>query len=233
MKARDHYPDIDSIPGRKRETFPEIRNEKFWDLYDRAKDYSLVHITGFYNAFQSMEYIFRNGLKGDIVECGCYFGGMAAFIGLMRKTLEMENEIILYDTFKGQPVGTEDMFMGNIPITTPVAAPSFREITPQNIKSVVGSLDGYTFVEGMVEETLVGRNHKEIALLRLDTDFYESTKCEFEILYPRLVRGGVLIVDDYGCFDGSRRATDEYLSALPNPPLLNRIDIGVWAGVKP
>ena len=67
----------------------------------------------------------------------------------------------------------------------------------------------------------------------LDTDYYESTAAEFQALYPRLAPGGVLIVDDYGMFDGSRRATDEYFATLSRPPLLNRIDVAVWAGVKP
>ena len=84
-----------------------------------------------------------------------------------------------------------------------------------------------------VEETLPTLDIRIIALLRLDTDFYASTRAELEHLYGKLVRGGVLIVDDYGIVQGSRRATDEFLAGLPAPPLLNRIDGGVWAGVKP
>lgn len=72
-----------------------------------------------------------------------------------------------------------------------------------------------------------------MALLRLDTDFYSSTKIELEVLYPQLCPGGVLIVDDYGLFQGARKATDEYFAAADRKPLLNRIDVGVWAGVKP
>ena len=84
-----------------------------------------------------------------------------------------------------------------------------------------------------METTLPTLDIRVIALLRLDTDFYTSTKAEPEHLYGRLVRGGVLIVDDYGIFQGSRRAPDEYLARLSSPPLFNRIDSGVWAGVKP
>ena len=90
-----------------------------------------------------------------------------------------------------------------------------------------------TLVPGFVEDTLPKFESGPIALLRLDTDFYNSTKVEFDILYDRLVPGGVLIVDDYGLFDGSRTATDEFLAGLDNAPLLNRIDKGVWSGVKP
>ncbi len=84
-----------------------------------------------------------------------------------------------------------------------------------------------------MEQTLPSIDIRVVALLRLDTDFHASTRAEFEHLYGRLVRGGVLIVDDYGIFQGARRATDEYFARLPAKPLSNRIDQGVWAGVKP
>ena len=88
-------------------------------------------------------------------------------------------------------------------------------------------------IRGFVEDTLPRFAPGQLCLLRLDTDFYNSTKLEFEILYKHLVRGGVLIIDDYGLFAGARKATDEYCSRLDQPPLLNRIDLGIWAGVKP
>jgi hypothetical protein len=86
------------------------------------------------------------------------------------------------------------------------------------------------FVAGPVEETLPGRRPDAISLLRLDTDFYKSTRHELEHLYPRLARGGVLIVDDYGAYDGARLATDEYFTG--HPVLLSRIDEHVRMLVK-
>lgn len=71
-----------------------------------------------------------------------------------------------------------------------------------------------------------------IALLRLDTDWYESTVCELNHLHPRIAEGGVLIVDDYGHFRGQRKAADEYLEQQKLPPLLNRIDYGGRLAVK-
>jgi O-methyltransferase len=89
------------------------------------------------------------------------------------------------------------------------------------------------FVEGPVEETVPGSAPAELALLRLDTDWYESTKHELEHLYPRLARGGVLILDDYGYWQGARRAVDEYLAGLDSPLLLNRIDHTARIALKP
>jgi O-methyltransferase len=89
------------------------------------------------------------------------------------------------------------------------------------------------FVKGDVAETLLVHGPDSISVLRLDTDFYVSTRIELERLYPKLSRGGVIIVDDYGSYEGSRRATDEFFAQEANPPLLNRISKTIWAGVKP
>ena len=83
---------------------------------------------------------------------------------------------------------------------------------------------GVEFVQGRVENTLPAAAPPEIAVLRLDTDWYESTRHELEHLYPRLVDGGVLIVDDYGYWQGARQAVDEYFGETGEAILLNRID---------
>jgi O-methyltransferase len=83
-----------------------------------------------------------------------------------------------------------------------------------------------------VEETLPTNAPGRLALLRLDTDWYESTKQELEHLYPRLEAGGVLIIDDYGHWDGARRAVDEYLEKTGQQLLLNRIDYTGRIAVK-
>jgi hypothetical protein len=79
------------------------------------------------------------------------------------------------------------------------------------------------YVQGKVEDTIPGTLPERTALLRLDTDWYSSTRHELEHLYPGLVAGGVLVLDDYGTWQGARQATDEYFAAR-GPLLLNRID---------
>src|SRR5690606_24776929 len=80
------------------------------------------------------------------------------------------------------------------------------------------------FVEGKVEDTIPATVPDRISLLRLDTDWYESTRHELEHLWPLLQPGGVLIIDDYGHFEGARKAVDEYFLDRSDAPLLNRID---------
>lgn len=235
LKAAEFGPrltNIDLLEGRKRDSFAEIRDDLFWTCYDKSKHFSMVHITGFYNIYQSIRYISKNKLPGDIIECGCFLGGCGIFAGLLLDALnDSGRTIYLFDSFEGFPAGEVDYILGK------QVKSSRYQNTEQHVRENIafarpGSTN-ITLVPGFVEDTLPKFESGPIALLRLDTDFYNSTKVEFDILYDRLVPGGVLIVDDYGLFDGSRTATDEFLAGLDNAPLLNRIDKGVWSGVKP
>jgi O-methyltransferase len=225
-------PDIDALPTRQKINFPEIIDPDFWPLYETAKKYSMVHVTGFYNTYQSIRYIADNRIAGDIVECGCFFGGMAIFIALLCNQLGIWKRIVLFDTFEGPPIGSQSEVLGR-PEKIDYKLPNYLAAVLANIAEAGLPTDQFELVPGLVENTIPGTQIGSLSLLRLDTDFYSSTKIELEYLYPHLSPGGVLIVDDYGFYQGSRSATDEYLATLASKPLLNRIDIGVWAGVKP
>ena len=94
-----------------------------------------------------------------------------------------------------------------------------------NIRSTGYPEQRVHFIKGPVEQTIpVHPPVPAIALLRLDTDWYESTKHELEHLFPLLVRGGIMILDDYGHWQGARQAVDEYLERLPHSYYLHRID---------
>jgi O-methyltransferase len=230
----DHVNDIDSYASRKKESFLELEaDSEFWQMYDVAKRYSMLQVPGFYNIYQSMKYLKGNQIPGALVEFGCFLGGAAIFMGLMRRHLNLSEEIILFDTFKGPPIGTEDIFLGRLPMKTTDEMVDYYETVQNNICKEVGDLNDFIFIQGPVEDTLRNINLQPVALARLDTDFYSSTKIELEVVYPKLRSGGIIIVDDYGYFAGARKATDEYFADHPAPPLLNRIDTGIWAGVKP
>jgi O-methyltransferase len=228
----DLIPDIDHLCTRQYNHFPELAVEhEFWPLYADTKAFSMVHVSGYYNAYRSMQYLRDNKISGALVECGCFLGGMTAFLAKTRNKWGIKNPIYAFDTFTGFPVGSTDTFLGQ-----PAGGPQFanyREAVVANITEAVGSLDGITLVEGPVEDTIPKTDVGPIAMLRLDTDHYDSTKVELDHYWPKLVPHGVIIVDDYGCFEGSRRATDEYFAALPISPMLNRIDGGVFSGIKP
>jgi hypothetical protein len=93
--------------------------------------------------------------------------------------------------------------------------------------------DKLHFIQGKVEDTIPARIPGAIALLRLDTDWYESTRHELLHLYPRLVSGGVMVIDDYGHWQGARQAVDEYFAAGEVPHFLHRVDYTARLLVKP
>jgi hypothetical protein len=191
----------------------------------------------------AVRYVARSNISGDIVECGVWRGGsmMAAAITLLyeRETRELH----LYDTFEGMPPPT--------PIDRRIfGGKSASEILEKSDKSSVfwgyAALDevqanlhstGFPrdlvhFIRGKVEETIPKTAPAKISVLRLDTDWYESTKWELIHLYPRLSVGGVLIIDDYRFWEGSQKATDEYIRERQLPILLQRIDSEARIGVK-
>jgi O-methyltransferase len=170
---------------------------------------------------------------------------MAAALTLARLGI-YDREMYLFDTFTGPPpASAEDVASPYARISLPrrfVRSLLGRErrqpdvISPAEVSEAVGSA-GYPqervhVVEGPVEETVPGEAPDRIALLRLDTDQYESTRHELTHLYPRLAEGGVLIVDDYGHYPGARRAVDEYFESIGQRPLLCRLDYTARLGVK-
>ncbi len=227
----DLVPHIERLPARQRATFPEIQDDAFWDHYEVAKRFSLIHVTGFYNVYQSLSYIAVNDVPGDLVECGCFLGGMSIFIVRVCEMLGLERRLHVFDSFAGHPDNETDVMRGR-ELTGPQYE-SFLEAVRTNLRENVRSTDAVDLIPGFVEDTVPATLIERIAFLRLDTDFYSSTSVELDHYYPALSEGGVLIVDDYGYFHGSRKATDDYLSTLTRLPLLNRIDEGIWAGVKP
>jgi len=199
-----------------------------------------------YALVEAVRYVCAAGLEGDVVECGVWRGGsmMAAALTLLERR-DLERQLYLYDTFEGMPApGPEDVNFHGRP-----AEVQLRIADRSNPRSVwchamledvkEGMLaTGYDagrmhFIKGRVEDTLPARAPARIAILRLDTDWYESTRHELVHLYPRLVPGGVLIIDDYGHWLGSRKAADEYFAEHNIHALLNRVDYSGRLVVKP
>jgi hypothetical protein len=185
---------------------------------------------------RAVEYLVRHRIPGDIVECGVWKGGsiMAAARTLLR--LEETRQLWLFDTFTGMSAPTaEDVSVCNVNAEEDYKA-NYLRVGVDEVRSHVLST-GYPpeqirFVEGKVEDTIPAQAPAQIALLRLDTDWYESTRHELVHLFPRLVRGGVLIIDDYGHWQGARKASDEYFAANNVGILLNRIDFSARIAIK-
>lgn len=193
---------------------------------------------------QAIKHVERNQVPGDIVECGVWKGGNLIIAARMREHLGFSRAIWGYDTFSGMTQPTEhDVKPGfNVDARAKFAARKKGDVVDWcyvPIEDVELALRltcqdrRVKLVKGRVEETLsVAENLPDkISVLRLDTDFYESTKLELEVLYPRVPSGGVVIVDDYGIWQGSRKAVDEYFGG--DLPWLHYINRGVRLFIKP
>ena len=194
----------------------------------------------------AVRYVVANRLPGAIVECGVWKGGsmMAAARTLLNLNCR-DRDLYLFDTFAGMTAPTAkdgSRFDGKAPQESYSEMKaedgscrwcfSSLEETRRNVLSVGYPEPKIHLVKGPVEQTIPGQAPEQIALLRLDTDFYESSKHEMVHLFPRLVPGGVLLLDDYGHWDGQRLAVDEYLAENNVRLLLNRLDYTGRIGVK-
>lgn len=163
---------------------------------------------------QSFHHVKQESLIGDFVECGVWKGGNIILLKKLIEKFNLKKNIYGFDTFEGMvKPGFYDVNYKNKsanPIEIGIAMCSLENVKKNIIKNT--NSDNIFLIKGKVENTLRNKNNlpKKISILRLDTDFYESTKIELEILFPRLVKGGILIVDDYGYWKGAQKAVDEY-----------------------
>jgi hypothetical protein len=180
------------------------------------------------------------GVPGDIVECGVWRAGNI----ILARRLCPTRVCWLYDTFDGmtqpgkfdvKPSGKRaiDSFQRKADRNGKWAAVSIDEVRANLAETATLDDRFLRFVQGPVETTLLDETKlpHSIAVLRLDTDWHASTKIELEVLYPRLMPGGYLIVDDYGHWLGARKAVDEYFGdAMPK---LKRVDYSCVMMSKP
>ena len=187
--------------------------------------------------YDSLEYIRANNIQGDFVECGVWKGGnilgIMEYLAFHKMT---DRKVFLYDTFEGMtpPEDIDKDLNGRKAesILEDVMCISPIDEVRETILRSSFPMANVTFVVGDVCKTLNNANnlHKNnLALLRLDTDWYASTKKEMEVLYPKLNFGGVLIVDDYGHWKGSKTAVDEYFEGQGISPQIEQID---YTGIK-
>lgn len=228
------------IAAAKVANYVDIAEEGvIWSLIDRYRAYSMTSLERLYDLCKSIEYIHRAGIPGSIVECGVWQGGSMMLAAAMLAMLgDYDRTLLLCDTFEGHPKPDEAL---DTNIFGENGAKEWKpgwgavdlDTVQTNMRRVRGADRFKTlFVVGKVEDTLppiVSENWRA-AIVRLDTDWYRSTQVELEVLWPKLSPGGILIIDDYGCQNGVRKAVDEYFA--DKPVKLNRIDYSCRTIIK-
>ena len=221
------------------------------DTINTVRPYTMTTVARIEAVCSATEYIVRNKIPGAFVESGVWMGGssMAAALTLVKNGVT-DRDLYLFDTFEGMPPpGDEDALIGsdNASIRAWWEAENEQrakdgeepwlhapvDMVRANMALTGYDLDHVHFVPGLVEDTVPAHAPDQIAFLRLDTDYYSSTKVELETMFPRLSPGSILIVDDYGFTEGTRKAVDEYFAKYPEPVFFHRVDACARLMIKP
>lgn len=225
--------------------------QDFIALYKAVREQTMNSFENLYNLYSSINYVIDADIPGAAVECGVWRGGcmMLTAMQLLRRDVK-SRELWLYDTFEGMTKPDERDFkfvMSEDGKVVPrFATPTWEteqrdggndwcfasiDDVRQNMATTGYPADRIRYVKGDVTQTLIESVPEQISLLRLDTDWYESSRAELETLWPRLSVGGVLIIDDYGGWRGQRQAVDEFF-AEHGSIMLHRVSRNCRSGVK-
>lgn len=213
------------------------------EVIQKVKPYTMTSPERIVSLMRAVEYIKKNDIAGSVVECGVWKGGSMMAALLKLKSYNENREVYLYDTYEGMsaPIEYDKSFRNESAQEAynvqsdyweRIKCISSLEEVQRNLASTGYPSRKIHFIKGKVEDTIPNTIPDKIAILRLDTDWYESTLHELQHLYPKLQTGGILIIDDYGHWQGCRKAVDEYFETHNIKMYLSRIDYTCRIGIK-
>jgi O-methyltransferase len=230
--------------------FPPDFTPQERDIWRSVGPYTMTSKERVVSLIRAVQHIERNGIPGAFVECGVWRGGsMMTVARTLLAAGKSDRDLFLFDTYRGMPEAADvDVDAFSRPAAplldelrkrpaeeqaeSDILAQCPLEIVRANLISTGYPQDKLHFVEGQVENTIPKYAPSNVALLRLDTDWYESTRHELIHLFPRLSSHGILIIDDYGHWQGARRAVDEYFEQNREQVFLSRIDYTGRIGIR-
>ena len=247
--AEGAKPPAPAPQGKRRGKLPSDYDQETREIWEAVRDRTMTRHERVQFLIQAVRYVDRHRIPGAIVECGVWRGGsMLTVAHTLLRLGVTDRDLYLFDTFTGMTAPTErdvritqgkhadELLAATGPGPMAWARPGRFVATLDDVKQGFAALDypenRVHFVPGRVEETVPQHAPDGIAILRLDTDWYESTKHELAHLYKRLAPGGVLIIDDYGTWHGAKEAADEFLEETGEALLLTRVARAAVA-VKP
>lgn len=196
----------------------------------------MISVERFHNNIQSIDYVEKNNIPGDIVEIGVWKGGsMLSMILTYSITKYISRTFHMYDTFAGMtPSTSADKDFNNVDASALIESNPFL-LCKSSLQEVQENIRRFIDIEPIyhIGDILLNTYYpSNIAVLRLDTDWYESTKFELDNFYKYVSPGGIVIIDDYGHWKGCKKAVDEFLDNHPKITL-NEIDYTGRYFIKP
>jgi O-methyltransferase len=213
-----------------------------------VRDYTMADEACLITLWQHTKYLETNSIVGDYVECGVWKGGCVALMALGNLSYgSTRRNIYLFDSFTD--ICEPDKKVDGDKAIQQATEWSTTKGTDGKLKPLEGFYDqfgghgtkaacieviekkvGYDkekvhYIEGWFQDTfpIHSKTIGQIALLRLDADWYASTKICLETFYDKVVDGGIIIIDDYGTYEGCKKAVDEFFLGKKKP-LLNHIN---------
>lgn len=227
-----------SLPNQ---SFPRMNyndEEQARVALEMIEDYTMTSYERMITLWNQVRHLDRDGIQGALVECGTWRGGACGMMALAHLASgTARRKIHLFDSFKGLPE-PDSKVDGEVAMQY-ASGKAGGKLT--SIERCVGPLDDNqrllreivkypreltVYHVGWFENTVppARQTMGSIALLRLDGDWYASTKVCMENLFSHVLPGGMVVIDDYGHWEGCRKAVDEYMASLPRRPFLNYID---------
>ncbi len=214
-------------------------------IWDKVHPFTMTGPIRIYSLIESVRYLIKNDIPGDFLECGVFKGGSMMAVALTLLSMGVKDrKLWLFDTFAGMPMPEEvDVNFRGKPAIERFAkhriddeSSTWVNVPLEEVQKAMESTrypaENINYIKGMVEDTIPDQAPESLALLRLDTDWYRSTKHELDHLYPCLSSKGIAIIDDYAYFKGAKKAVDEYFAEQQMHPMLHRIDYAARLIVK-
>jgi hypothetical protein len=237
--------EINPVGTRKAAEWPGFPDVEPWigETIEKVRPFTMTSAERISALCHAVRYVTKSKIAGDIVECGVWRGGSTMAIAMtLLAEQDLSRTLHLFDTFEGMPPPTEadrtrlgrtaSSLLEESHKSSFIWAYAPLEEVCTNMAETNYPSERIRFIKGKVEDTIPKESPDKISILRLDTDWYESTSHELIHLYPKLSIGGVLIIDDYGHWEGARKAVDEYINDNKLHILLNRIDYTGRIAVK-
>jgi predicted O-methyltransferase YrrM len=201
---------VQDLPGRMATEIRDLLlDDEFLPLYRRVRPYTMASKARLRGLYDAVRFTVAQNIAGDVVECGTARGGSAALMGLALARAGANRTLWVFDTFEGLPPPTDAdpdyelarLYTGDCCGELEAVATLFREC---------GILSQTRMIQGLFQDTVPNSEVRAIAVLHLDGDWYESVKVCLDHLYDRVSPGGVIQIDDYGHWEGARKAVEEF-----------------------
>jgi hypothetical protein len=217
-------PQSQAGPKRRKPEIPRHYDDQARRIIETVRPRTMTENAKLFALIAATRYIASHHIPGAIVECGVWRGGsMQAVAYTLLACGVRDRALHLFDTFEGMPEPSErDRRYDGEPAVqllerNPKTANIWAIATIEDVEAAMAEtaypMERVNLHPGLVQDTIPREAPDQIAILRLDTDWYDSTRHELEHLYDRVPPGGVVIFDDYGWWQGARQAVDEFLGA--------------------